>query len=107
MGYPALVYRCPGASVRPGGTYSYLGVNSDDEAKAAIDAGWFATLPEAIEAHDNPPVDPLPVAELAPVDDNAPIDRAELETMAKDLNIKFDWRTGYKRLRTMIEEATK
>lgn len=48
------MYRCPGVYVRPGGTYSCLRVESEDEAIKAIEDGWYETLPEAIEAHDNP-----------------------------------------------------
>lgn len=54
MIYPALVYRCPGAYARAGGSYACFGVNSDEEAIQALEDGWFETLPEAIAAHDNP-----------------------------------------------------
>lgn len=71
MEYPALMYRCPGAYGRPGGTYSNMGVNSEDEAIAAIEAGWYETLPEAIEAHDKTP---------------SPAMAALLEVTERDLN---------------------
>lgn len=104
MEYPSLVYRCPGAHQRMGGTYAYLPVQDEDEhAKASAD-GWFDTLPEAIEAHDNPKAAEPVKAEPA---DDAPPTRAELELKATELAIKFDGRTSDKKLAAAIAEALK
>lgn len=47
-----LVYKCPGVHQMPGGTYSYLPVSTQEQLKAAIDDGYFATLAEAVEFHE-------------------------------------------------------
>jgi len=55
MDFPRLMYRCPGAYGRPGGTYSAVAVIDEDGLLAKMEEGWYETLPEAIDAHDNPP----------------------------------------------------
>ncbi|MDQ0022909.1 hypothetical protein J2X90_000695 [Variovorax paradoxus] len=102
MQFPTLVYKCPGAHQRPGGTYAYQGVQDADEHAAALADGWFATLPEAIDG--NSPV--IAPAAPAPAAD-APPTRAELEQKAKELGIKFDGRTGDKKLAEAIAAKVK
>lgn len=108
MEFPRFVFRCPGAFQRAGGSYGYLSV-ADEEAHAkAIGDGWFATLPDAIEAHDKPKVTHVETAkaledlasEVAKAD--APPSRAELEQKAKELGLKFDGRTTDKKLAALI-----
>jgi len=102
MQFPTLVYKCPGAHQRPGGTYAYQGVQDADEHAAALADGWFVTLPEAIEG-----VAPV-VAPAAPASaPNAPPTRAELEQKAAELGIKFDGRWGDKKLSDAIADKMK
>lgn len=98
MDFPTLVYKCPGSHQRPGGTYSYKGVQDADEHAAALAGGWFATLPEAIEGK---------LVEVAAPAVDTPPTRAELEQKAKELGIKFDGRTGDKKLADAITNKLK
>ena len=52
-----------------------------------------------------PPV--LEATAVEVLEDNAPVTRAELETKARELGIKFDGRTGDKTLLARIESALK
>jgi len=45
---PRLVYRTPGYHQAPGTTYDYKRVSSAEEMEAALEEGWFKTLPEAL-----------------------------------------------------------
>lgn len=97
MDFPALVYRCPGPHVGPKGTtYGAELVKDETESAAALSAGWFATLPEAVEAFLSPPTVPA---------DDAPPTREELEAKAAELGVKVDKRWGDKRLLDAIEAA--
>jgi len=58
--------------------------------------GWFATLPEAIDANDKP---------VVKSDDTAPPTRKELEAKAKELGIKFDKKTTDAELGAAITAA--
>lgn len=98
MQFPTLVYRCPGAHQRTGGTYGYLPVQDEEERDKALSGGWFNSLPEAIEAHDKPKAEPV-----AAVTDAEPT-RAELEQKARELGLKFDGRTTDKKLAALIAE---
>lgn len=100
MQFPSLVYKCPGNHQRPGGTYSFKGVKDEAQHAAALADGWFATLPEAIEG--KPAEAPAP----APAPD-APPTRSELEQKAKELGVKFDGRTGDKKLADAIADMLK
>jgi hypothetical protein len=93
--FPTLVYKDKGPHQRPGGTYDYKAVNDADQFAAALADGWFATLAEVLN----------PIATVA--DDNAPATREELEAKATELGLKFDGRTGDKKLGAMIAEALK
>lgn len=108
MEFPTLVYRCPGEHQRLGGTYSYLPVKDKDQYGAAISEGWFPTLPQAIDwkmyvAESESETK----AEEVVSDDTAPPTRAELEQKAAELGIKFDGRTGDKKLGELIEAKLK
>jgi len=50
MEYPRLVFICPGANKCNGGTYDHELVPNATEHKAALAAGYFDTVPEALEA---------------------------------------------------------
>ena len=57
MEYPRLVYISPGANKCEGGTYDHEIVQDEKNHKAALAAGFFDTVPEALEAMT---VDPEP-----------------------------------------------
>jgi hypothetical protein len=97
MEFPTIVYRCPGNYQRPGGTYSYRQVSDYAGLTDALAEGWFATLPEAIIGKSSA------VDEVA--DDDAPPTRAEMESKATELGVKFDGRTSDKALRDRIAAA--
>ena len=104
MEFPNLVYRCPGPHFGPSGTtYVAEQVLDESDLAAALSAGWFATLPEAVEAFlAPPPSEP----EAAPVpDDDAPPTRAELEAKAAELGLKVDGRWSDKRLLAEVTKA--
>ena len=54
MDFPRLVFIVPGDQQRPGGNYGHQLVEDETQFEAAIAEGFHATLPEAIEAHENP-----------------------------------------------------
>lgn len=93
MSFPTIVYKCPGPHACAGSTYSYAGVDNADAMADLIAAGWFKTLPEAVAGKADLPE--------VPSDDAAPT-RAELETKAVELAIKFDGRTTDKLLAEKI-----
>ncbi len=95
--FPTLVYKGHGSHSRAGGTYDYTDVTNQEDLEAKLADGWFATLPEAIDAHDKPVV--------VKSDDTAPPTRKELEIKAKELNIKFDKKTTDAELGAAITAA--
>lgn len=94
--FPTLVYKGHGPHSRAGGTYDYAAVSDQTDLDAKLADGWFATLPEAIDAHDKP---------VVKSDDTAPPTRKELETKAKELAIKFDKKTTDAELSAAITAA--
>ena len=90
MEFPRFVFKDHGPHQRAGGSYDHALVESQAEMDAALKAGWFATLPEAL----NPP----------PADDALPT-RAELEAKAKELGIEFSPNIGDKKLAERIQAA--
>lgn len=93
-----IVYKPGGPYQCLGGTFDYKGVNTQEEFDAAIAAGWHADYAEMLN--------PKPKEPAEPVSDGAPT-RAELEQKANELGLKFDGRTGDKKLGEMIAEALK
>ena len=101
MSYPSLVYRCPGPHWGPPGTtYEAAPVKDATDLAAALSAGWFATLPEAVEAFLAPPTEPASATA-----DEAPLTRESLEAKARELGIKVDGRWSDKRLMTELTKA--
>lgn len=127
---PAILYQSPGPHKKPGGgTYRIVGINTQEELDAKLLAGWFASSAEAIEAAGDKATTPKRVAEWRlkakakktkkrrpskplgwkqPVPvlviEDAPPTRAELETKAKELGIRFDGRTRDKKLGQLIHD---
>ena len=102
MEFPRFVFKDHGPHQRAGGSYDHALVESQAEFDAALKAGWFATLPEALEAK---PVPPPPVVVPPPPADDAPPTRAELEVKAKELGIEFSPNIGDKKLLERIQAA--
>jgi len=109
-----VLYKGEGPHQRNGGGFSTLAVRSEQEIQDALANGWYRTMPEAIEAHDNPGAalvvakagEPAVITELPEVPaDEEPVTRAELEQQARELGIKFDGRTGDKTLLSKINAA--
>lgn len=95
MIFPTIVYKCPGNHQCPGNTYSYKPAEDARELDALLEAGWFLTLPEALNGeHDEGRFEK---------DDSAPT-REELEQMGHELELKFDGRTSDAKLAKMISE---
>lgn len=88
---PRLVYRNGGPYLRPGGSFDYKLVSTEQEHSDAMDNGWFDSMPEAIDGE-------------RAIDESAPT-RAELEAKAAELDIKFDGRTTDRKLAAAIEAA--
>ena len=127
---PAILYQSPGPHKKPGGgTYKIVGINTQEEFDAKLSAGWFTSSAEAITAAGDKATTPKRVAEWrlkakakktkkrrpskplgwklpvpVPVIEDAPPTRAELETKAKELGIRFDGRTRDKKLGQLIQD---
>lgn len=54
MQFPRVVFIVPGPLPRHKGTFGQEVVKDQDDFDAAIKAGFFETLPAAIEDYDNP-----------------------------------------------------
>lgn len=52
MDLPTVLYRCPGPHSRAGGSYDFLGVETEENYEAAIAKGWQLTMPDAIAAFE-------------------------------------------------------
>ena len=91
-----MLYRCPGPHEVHGGKFDHTVVD-DSEIEAAVADGWFLTTPEAKDAR---------AASLRPVEPAELVaSRAELEQKATELGLKFDGRTGDKKLSHLIAAA--
>ena len=127
---PAILYQSPGPHKKPGGgTYRIVGIKTQEELDAKLLAGWFASSAEAITAAGDKATTPKRVADWrlkakakktkkrrpskplgwklpvpVPVIEDAPPTRAELETKAKELGIRFDGRTRDKKLGQLIHD---
>lgn len=95
MLFPRDVFRVPGKNKAVGFSFDCLLCDDRDAHDAALKAGWFASMYEAIAGE---------VAAPAPADDKPPT-RAELEAEAKKLGVKLDSRNNDERLAERILEA--
>lgn len=104
----AIVYRCPGPHAGPpGATYQSIGVADESALDKALAEGWFATLPEAVEAHRTPaPTRPaaVPPTPAEPAED-APPTREEMLAKAAEISLTVDKRWSDKTLANKIIEA--
>jgi hypothetical protein len=93
MIFPRMLYRSGTAIVLESGKYDFR-IVTEDEYKQAIAEGWHLDQYAAKAAAEKPIQFPEPT-------------RDEMEQKAKELGLKFDGRTGDKKLIAMIEEALK
>lgn len=96
MEFPRSLFKSPGDQWVGGGSFAIEHVEDLAQYKAAKAAGWFDSVTEALDAWRNG---------AAPVADDAPPTRAEMEQQAKTLGIKFDGRTTDAALLRKISEA--
>ncbi len=101
MSFSEIVYKGKGPHQRKGGTFDCLGVSSEEAYAAALANGWYKTLPEAIEAHDNP----APADEPAKEPEPAPEAGKTLRQQARELGITYGPRTSDEKLAAQIAEA--
>lgn len=101
MKFPRFVFKDNGPLQRAGGTYDQALVHNEADMAVALEAGWSATLPDALV--------PKPVIQEPPPPskdpDNAPPTRAELEAKANELGVQFSPNIGDKKLGERIQEA--
>ena len=90
MLFPRLVYLLKDKAI------AHKLVQDTDEFDSAIKNGWFENVPDALNGESAIEVKKA---------DNLPPTRAELETQAKELGIKFDGRTADAKLLTLINDA--
>lgn len=98
MEYPRFMCRVGTAWELESGTYDVTNATSAEHMAALLADGWHPdqyAAKAAAEAPDEPVAGP---------DDDAPPTRDELEAKARELGIKFDGRTGDKRLAALIAE---
>lgn len=101
MEFPRFVFMDGGNISRAGGFYSQLLVSNQEGYDKAIGEGWFASIDAAVAGEPAKvlvSIDPVP-------EDDAPPTRAELESKAEELGLKFDGRIGDKKLLKLIEDA--
>jgi hypothetical protein len=93
MEFPRMVYRVGTMLALESGRYDWRIVSEEEYAQAVAD-GWHLDQYAAKDAN----AEPL---------DTSPATRDEMEAKAKELGLKFDGRTGDKKLSAMIDEALK
>lgn len=54
MKFPMLMYVCPGPHKLAKGTYDFVAVNNEKEMEHVAKEGFYPTIPEAMEALENP-----------------------------------------------------
>ncbi len=95
--FPRMMLRVGSMVELESGRYDWRIVSADEFEKAKAD-GWHMDQYAAKAAHEKRQVD---------ANDDGEVTREELEQKAKELGLKFDGRTGNKKLLAMIEEALK
>ena len=99
MEFPLFVYQCPGSYLGPSGaTYKTELVENAAELKAALSAGWYVSLADAVDC-----VSSGHESDDAEVD--APPTRAEMLEQAEKLGLKVDKRWSDETLLAKIDAA--
>ena len=86
--YPRMLYRTPGPEMHDGVACELLTVADESAQEAAEAEGWHVSLDAA----------------ATPAQDPAETTREDLEARATELGLKFDGRTGDKKLAALIAE---
>ena len=103
-----MLYKWPGTHEVHGDFFDYIVVN-DSDIEQVLAQGWHLTTPEAKEASKPKPLelDPQPLIEPVVVEigtaEEGPPTRAEMESKARELGIKFDGRTPDAKLLSQID----
>ena len=113
MEFPRFVYLSPGNFRRGKSSYRYVSVNSLEEHDAYLAQGWSTSADLAIDRANAPTPTPAPASVPTPApapapavpEDNAPPTRAELETKAREIGLRFDGRTSDRTLLRRITQA--
>jgi hypothetical protein len=105
--FPTIVYKCPGDRWGPPHTtFNSIGVTDQKAFDKALADGWFATLPEAVDAYLKPaPERVAVVSEPVAVEENAPPTRPEMMAKAAEIGLTVDKRWNDKTLANKIIEA--
>ena len=106
MEFPRMVYKSPGEHQARGGTFDWVTVDDAEQLQSHHANGWHDNVQAAIDALTVVDV-PLDNSEDLAVDDDedlGPPNRAELEQLAKQLEVKFDGRTSDAKLLQRIED---
>jgi hypothetical protein len=105
MEFPRFVYLSPGNFRRGKSSYRYVSVNSLEEHDAYLAQGWSTSADLAIDRANAPTPAPAPAPAPVVPEDNAPPTRAELESKARELGLRFDGRTSDRTLLRRITQA--
>ena len=96
---PTIVYRCPGACQRPGGTFEWRAAKTQSEFDSLIAAGFHASLQAAVNASQGVEIAPkvtFPVPEVP---------RKELELAAAKAGVKNPAKLSSSKLTQAIAES--
>ena len=104
MSFPTIVYRCPGPNAGHQYSWASMGVEDERAMDEALSAGWYRTLPEAVDGWKNVTKKPEPKPEPA-IDEFSPPTREEIEQKCKELGIAVHHRHTDATLLKKIEEA--
>lgn len=120
MKFPRLMFRTPGPEQCQGGTYAHKSVDGQEAFEAALQAGWHATLPDALAPPVPAPqltvsepvgqlapalapdVPPAPPAELTEQEQAAPATYDEMKTKATQLGLEYPGNISKAALLAMI-----
>jgi hypothetical protein len=100
MEFPQLLYRVGTAWTLESGTYDLATAKDAEHMAALLADGWHPDQYAAKAAAEAVPT----AAPAEEPDDDAPPTRDELEAKARELGIKFDGRTGDKKLAALIAD---
>ena len=103
--FPTIVYRVPGPHIGPRCMYAYKGAADEAAFNALLDAGWFATLPEAKAGIAADAIVEAVEAFDVLTDNVSPETREALEARAKALGVSFNWKTSTEVLIERIASA--
>lgn len=104
MNLPTIMYRDKGSCQRPGGTYSWISVTSEDAFAEAVENWYYETLEQAIQKPRIENVYKLPTIDKLTNEETDQPTREELEQMATELGIRFDGRSTDSTLLNKINE---